>query len=263
MEDNRVKRDLPQTPVLQFKQVQKVYSSSSGGLIAVDGVSFSVGVGEIVALMGASGCGKTTLLRLAAGLEHPTSGTILFCEEPVRGPGRGRGIMFQEPRLFPWLTVEQNVKLGLPEDMSHSEVKHTVRRLLQLVGVEGFGKAYPCQLSGGMAQRVALARVLAVNPQLLLLDEPFSGLDIAARLTLQDAVLSIARQRNLTICLVTHDLEEAVYLADTVYVLSPRPGRIVHSMEIPIPRPRSRVDGSLDPYRTQLTRWLLASAERW
>ncbi len=248
--------------ILQLLGVHKQYPGKPNPLQAVEDITLELCKGRIAALMGPSGCGKTTLLRLAAGLEMPTRGKVVFAGREVDGPGPGRGIMFQEPRLFPWLTVKENVALGLPEQMESSEVSRSVDELLALVGVEGFGRAYPRELSGGMAQRVALARVLAVDPELLLLDEPFSGLDIANRFTLQEALGDIAAKRRLTVLMVTHDLDEALYLADTVYVLSHRPGRIAHQLELPIDRPRERVARKLQHYRSQLTEWLIAQAHR-
>ena len=247
-------------PVLEFSSVRVVFSGRGEPLLAVEDVSFAVNRGEILALMGPSGCGKTTLLRLAAGLQRPTAGMVTFCGREITGPGRQRGIMFQEPRLFPWLTVSDNVALGMAEGTEVEKVEARIDELLTLMGVADFADHYPWQLSGGMAQRVALARVLAMEPEVLLLDEPFSGLDIANRVMLQDALGEIVRRRALSVVMVTHSVDEALYLADRVYVLSPRPGRIRHCLPVPLPRPRDRVDAALHPYRAQITQWLVDGA---
>lgn len=238
--------------LIKVDNVSKVYSLPSGRLLAIQDITFTVGPGETVAVLGASGCGKSTLLRLMAGLEQPTFGEVFFHGIPVRSPAAGLGLMFQEPRLFPWLTVRENVALGLPENLPKNEVTRKVDALLEMTYLEEFASAYPCQLSGGMAQRAALARVLATDPEVLFLDEPLSGLDIANRLYLQDVLLEIQRTENLSICLVTHDIDEAVYLADRILILTNRPGRIKDSISVPLPHPRNRLDGSLDPYRTRL-----------
>lgn len=238
--------------ILQVRNVSKIYPLPSGPLLAIEDLTLDINRGEIVVVMGASGCGKSTLLRIMAGLEPPTSGEVFFRGISVNRPLPGLGLMFQEPRLFPWLTVQDNVALGLSEDLPNHAVKEKVRELLAVTHLVEFAAVYPGQLSGGMAQRVALARVLATEPEVLFLDEPLSGLDIGNRLYLQDVLLTIQQAQNLSICLVTHDIDEAVYLADRILVLTSRPGRIKTSISVPLPRPRNRLDGSLEPYRRRL-----------
>lgn len=238
--------------ILQVRNVSKIYPLPSGPLLAIEDLTLDINRGEIVVVMGASGCGKSTLLRIMAGLEPPTSGEVFFRGISVNRPLPGLGLMFQEPRLFPWLTVQDNVALGLSEDLPNHAVKEKVRELLAVTHLVEFAAVYPGQLSGGMAQRVALARVLATEPEVLFLDEPLSGLDIGNRLYLQDVLLTIQQAQNLSICLVTHDIDEAVYLADRILVLTSRPGRIKTSISVPLPRPRDRLDGSLEPYRRRL-----------
>ena len=205
------------------------------------GVRFEVAAGEIVALVGASGSGKSTLLRIAAGLEHDFVGTVRFQDESVRGPRSGIGIMFQEPRLLPWLSIADNVAFSA--DGAQGSGERAVA-LLQEVGVDGYADALPKQLSGGMAQRVALARALFSQPALLLLDEPFSAVDALTRMRLQDLLLRIAIRHSITVVLVTHDVDEALYLADRVMILQPHPGTLRGEVAS-LRRPRDRADASL------------------
>ena len=196
-------------------------------------------IGELRVLLGPSGCGKSTILRMIAGLDFPDSGEVVVDGKPVTGPGRDRGMVFQKYTSFPWLTVEENVAYGLrlmhaPEE----ERKATVAHLLKAVGLAGFEKAYPETLSGGMQQRVAIARTLAVRPQVVLMDEPFGALDAQIRSEMQHLLLTVWTESRSTILFVTHDVEEAVYLADRVIVVSPRPGTVVEEIPVPFPRPR-------------------------
>ncbi len=196
-------------------------------------------IGEFRVLLGPSGCGKSTILRLIAGLDRPTSGQVLVNGRRVQGPGRDRGMVFQKYTSFPWLTVEGNIAYGLKiNGAPAAERRQTVRHLVEAVGLAGFEKAYPDMLSGGMQQRVAIARTLALRPQLMLMDEPFGALDAQTRSDMQALLLRIWEETACTVLFVTHDVEEAVYLADRIFILSGRPGTIVEDVPVPIGRPR-------------------------
>ena len=212
---------------LTFENVSKIYPTSSGPLTVLDDVTLRVGRSEFVCLVGASGCGKSTLLQCAAGLNRPTSGRIALDGESVVGPSADRGMIFQSYTLFPWLSVEENVAFGLVLDgISSKERAATVARYLEVVGLTKFAKAYPKTLSGGMQQRVAIARGLANAPSVLLMDEPFGALDAQTRMVMQEFLLDIWRTTHISILFVTHDVEEAVYLGERVYVLRSNPGRV-------------------------------------
>lgn len=196
-------------------------------------------LGEFRVLLGPSGCGKSTVLRLIAGLDRPDTGEVLVNGERVRGPGRDRGMVFQKYTSFPWLTVEENIGYGLKiNGVPAEERRRTVARLVEAVGLRGFEKAYPSTLSGGMQQRVAIARTLALRPQVMLMDEPFGALDAQTRAAMQQLLLSIWEETANTILFVTHDVDEAVYLADRIYVMSARPGTIIEEIAVPLSRPR-------------------------
>jgi sulfonate transport system ATP-binding protein len=212
------------------------------------GIDLNVRPGEIVAVVGPSGCGKSTLLRLIAGLDLDFSGDVLVGSQSVQGPSQTVGLVFQEPRLFPWLNVERNVAFGLPGGNPNRLVAET----LQVVGLSDFAHALPKQLSGGMAQRVALARSLVTEPQVLLLDEPFSALDAFTRMRLQDHLLAAWERYRPTLVLVTHDLDEAVYLADRVVLLGERPSKVQRVRPVDVPRPRERGNLDLAALRAEL-----------
>ena len=231
------------------------------GPVILDGVDLSVRPGEIVSLVGPSGCGKSTLLRLLAGLDREHTGTIAVGGTAIAGPSRSVGFMFQEPRLLPWLTVAQNIAFGIaPERRADSAA--IVRRLLDQVHLDGSAKLYPRQLSGGMQQRVALARALAAEPSVLLLDEPFSALDAFTRIHLQDLVLELWQRTGLTMVLVTHEVDEALYLSDRVVDFSERPARIAEVIDVRLARPRDRRDPALLELRGHLLEQLRL-AGRW
>lgn len=219
-----------------------------GDVSVLAGVDLNIGAGEIVALVGPSGCGKSTLLRLIAGLDTDFQGEIVVGSTAVRGPSQAVGVVFQEPRLFPWLDVSRNVAFGLPGGKPNALVSET----LEVVGLESFSKALPKQLSGGMSQRVALARALVTEPQVLLMDEPFSALDAFTRMRLQDHLLTAWERYRPTLLLVTHDLDEAVYLADRVVLLGERPAKLQLTKVIEVPRPRERGNLSLAAVRAEL-----------
>src|SRR3954471_19470432 len=208
--------------------------------LALDAVSLSLAPGELVSLVGPSGCGKSTLLRLIAGLESPDSGELMVGAESITGPNAERGLVFQDPNLFPWLTVRRNIEAGLVARHVLQEKRHEVAEFMRLVGLESFAAAYPHHLSGGMAQRAALARALINHPKILLLDEPLGALDAFTRMRMQDEVLRIWQARGTTMLLVTHDIDEAIYMSDRIVIMSPRPGRVERIIEIDLPRPRQR-----------------------
>jgi NitT/TauT family transport system ATP-binding protein len=196
-------------------------------------------VGEFRVLLGPSGCGKSTILRLIAGLDTPDKGEVLVNGERVAGPGRDRGMVFQKYTSFPWLTVAENVAYGMKiHGDPPAEIKQTVGRLIEAVGLLGFEKSYPDKLSGGMQQRVAIARTLAVRPQVILMDEPFGALDAQTRSEMQHLLLQIWQETASTVLFVTHDVEEAIYLADRIFILSARPGTIAEDVPVPFGRPR-------------------------
>ncbi|HUR01927.1 MAG TPA: ABC transporter ATP-binding protein [Nonomuraea sp.] len=222
-----------------------------GETAVLTNIEIDVEPSEIVALVGPSGCGKSTLLRMVAGLDPRYEGRISVGERVVHGPDPAVGVVFQEPRLFPWLNLSDNVVFGLP-DRTSERARQLVRETLDVVGLTGFAKALPKQLSGGMAQRAALARALVTEPQVLLLDEPFSALDAFTRMRLQDHLLAAWARYRPTLVLVTHDLDEAVYLADRVILLSDRPGRVSDVIPVIVERPRDRRDPTLAALRVAL-----------
>lgn len=225
--------------MLEIAGVSKRFTGQGLEHTALQEVELSVGEGEILSLVGTSGCGKSTLLRLLCGLERPSDGQVLLHGQAVTGPSPEVGMVFQEPRLMPWLTVAENVRLALL-DLPREGQEERIARVLEKVGLAAFAKALPRQLSGGMAQRVALARALVRRPSVLLLDEPFSALDSFTRLKLQDHLAELWAQERFTLILVTHDVEEAVILSDRVVVLRGHPGRIHRIFEVELPRPRRR-----------------------
>src|SRR5215469_2182409 len=206
----------------------------------LDGVCFSLAAGELVSLVGPSGCGKSTLLRLIAGLETSDSGELLIGSDPITAPNAERGLVFQDPNLFPWLSVRRNIQAGLVARGVLHEKKQEVDEFMRLVGLEVFANAYPHHLSGGMAQRAALARALINHPKVLLLDEPLGALDAFTRMRMQDEVLRLWQNRRTTMLLVTHDIDEAIYMSDRILIMTPAPGRIDREIDIDLARPRDR-----------------------
>jgi NitT/TauT family transport system ATP-binding protein len=226
---------------IQISGVSQIYQTSGQDVAAVSDVSFEVKPGRFVVLVGPSGCGKSSLLMMMAGLRRPTAGTMLISGAPIDVPDPDRvGVVFQEPSLFPWLSAEENVEFPLAlRGISKKERRAKAQEALRLVGLEGFGKRHPHELSGGMKQRVSIARGLVQDPPVLLMDEPFAALDERTRMTMGDELLRIWTATRKTIVFVTHSLTEAVYLADEVVVMSARPGRIVDRLEVTLPRPRT------------------------
>jgi ABC-type nitrate/sulfonate/bicarbonate transport system ATPase subunit len=228
---------------LELRNVFKSFQVDDVEIRAVEDVSFAVEPGEFVSVVGPSGCGKSTVLRLIAGLERPDEGAVLVDQTPVTGPSLRRGIVFQEHRLFPWLDVETNVGLGLLRShLSKDERRDVARGLIGLVGLTGFETAFPEQLSGGMAQRAAIARSLAPHPQMLLLDEPLGALDSLTRSRMQAELLRIWQHEQVTMVMVTHDVTEAVFLSDRIVVMDKRPGRVREIVDVQLPKPRNRHD---------------------
>ncbi len=228
------------TPFLDVRELQASFRGLYGDLDALCDVSFSVARGEFVTLIGPSGCGKSTLLRIVAGLLTPSAGTVWLDGEQLTSPTRRVGLVFQQPMLLPWRTVADNIALPLTLNGVKSEVvREQVQEMVHLVRLEGFENEYPLHLSGGMAQRAALARALIQNPELLLLDEPFGALDALTRERMGAELLRIWQEYRRTVLMVTHSVEEAVLLADRVIVLSPRPGHIIGNVPVPLPRPRT------------------------
>jgi sulfonate transport system ATP-binding protein len=233
----------PSSSGVDLAHISKSFVVNGASFEAIRDFSLLVESGEFVSLVGPSGCGKSTLLRLIAGLDGPDSGLIEIGGRPVYGPGLDRGIVFQDHRLFPWLSVESNIRLSLRRSpLPEAQKDRVVRDLIALVGLSGFERAYPHQLSGGMSQRAAIARALAPHPEILLLDEPFGALDSLTRARLQNEFLRIWEHEGITMLMVTHDVEEAVFLSDRIVVIEPRPGRIRRVLEVPLSRPRRRAD---------------------
>ncbi|MBB1630128.1 ABC transporter ATP-binding protein [Cupriavidus sp. UME77] len=226
---------------LDIAHLRKQYEVKGEPLPVLEDITLSIAPGEFVSIVGASGCGKSTLLRLVVGLEEDYKGEILLDGKRVVGTSLDRGIVFQEHRLFPWLTVEQNIRTALLNaNLTETEKRRTVREHIALVGLAGFETAFPHQLSGGMSQRVAIARALVTRPEILLLDEPFGALDALTRTYLQQELHRIWQAEGITMILVTHDVEEAIYLGDRVVVMEPRPGRIRRILPVPLAHPRDR-----------------------
>ncbi|MCR8463671.1 MAG: ABC transporter ATP-binding protein [Candidatus Korarchaeota archaeon] len=222
--------------MIEVRNVTKVFDSARNEhVIALKNVSFSVDEGQFVSIVGPSGCGKSTLLYIIAGLVKPSSGEVLVDNKPVTGPGPDRGLVFQEHALFPWLTVYDNIKYGLEElGLPKSEIKKVVEYYIDLMGLRGFERKYPKELSGGMKQRVAIARTLACNPRIILMDEPFGSLDAQMREILQEELLKLWYNSKKTIIFVTHSVEEAIYLSQKVIVMTYRPGTVKGIVDINI-----------------------------
>ncbi|RQR36617.1 MULTISPECIES: ABC transporter ATP-binding protein [unclassified Burkholderia] len=225
--------------ILDVRHVGKRFATPQGECVALDDISFRTHRREFVCVIGPSGCGKSTLIRILAGLDAQTSGEVLLDGKPVQGPGADRGMVFQGYTLFPWLTVKKNVMFGLRMNGSSSgEAEREALQWLDLVGLTRFADVYPHQLSGGMKQRVAIARALANRPRILLMDEPFGALDAQTRARMQTHLLDIWRNIDVTILFITHDLDEAIFLADRILVLKANPGGVQELIEVPVPRPR-------------------------
>ena len=226
---------------VSIQGVEKKYNTRKGEVVALNGVDFDIKENEFICVIGPSGCGKSTLLNIIAGLLEPTSGQILVDGKPINGTGTDRGVVFQQYALFPWLTVKKNVEFGLKlKGLSKEECDAIAMKYLKMVELEKFADSYPKELSGGMKQRVAIARAYAMNPEVLLMDEPFGALDAQTRTQLQSELLKAWQEENKTCFFVTHDIEEAIVLATRVVIMSARPGRIKEVVDIDIPYPRDQ-----------------------
>jgi sulfonate transport system ATP-binding protein len=244
--------------MLALRNVGKTYANR---VRALDGVSLDVRAGEIVVVVGGSGCGKSTLLRLISGLDRPSQGSISFDGTPITAPHEKIGIVFQEPRLLPWLNVADNIGFGL-EGQPRGERDRRVTMQLERVGLHDKASVWPRELSGGQAQRTALARALVMRPEVLLLDEPFSALDAFTRADLQDHLLDLWADTRPTLVVVTHDVDEAVVLADRIVVMRPRPGRTFAEIEADLPRPRDRQSAAYDAIKRRVLVALDRSLDR-
>jgi NitT/TauT family transport system ATP-binding protein len=225
--------------ILEVKDLYKYFTTAEGEITALKNINFKAHRREFVCVIGASGCGKSTLIRILSGLESASTGQVLLDGEPISGPGPDRGMVFQGYTLFPWLTVKKNVMFGLrSQGMSEANAESEALQWIDLVGLEKFAGSYPDQLSGGMKQRVAIARALANKPRILLMDEPYGALDAQTRSKMQSYLLQIWHNIDITVLFITHDLDEAIYLADRILVLKAHPGEVQEVIEVPVPRPR-------------------------
>ncbi len=238
---------------MAIRHLSKSYQLNGKPFQVLKDLNLTIRSGESLAIVGASGSGKTTLLRVLAGLEEADRGDVLIDGNAVRGVGRERAVIFQEPRLLPWLTVLDNVAFGLEtQGLSREEARSRARRYINLVGLQQFESAYPRQLSGGMAQRVGIARALAVQPEILLLDEPLGALDAMTKIGMQQELARIWREEDVTTVLVTHDLEEAIYLADRILILPREKGAAPRLIDVDLPRPRDRSSAAFVRQREEL-----------
>lgn len=227
--------------VLEVNKLSRHFASSGGTITALEGVSFDVRQREFVSVIGPSGCGKSTLIRILAGLDHPSDGEVRLEGKPFDGPGADRGMVFQGYTLFPWLDVRRNVMFGPRlKGLGPRQAAEKADEWLEVVGLRDFAEHYPSQLSGGMKQRVAIARALANEPGILLMDEPFGALDAQTRSSMQDHLIRIWNEVDVTVLFITHDLEEAIYLSDRIVVLGAKPGRVLELIDVPVERPRRR-----------------------
>ncbi len=225
---------------LAINHVKKIFQLDTGNLEVLSDINLEVESGEFISIVGASGCGKSTLLRIIAGLETASEGGVSIGDRRVEKPSVETGMIFQEPRLFPWLTVEQNIEFGIHKKLPRETRNRLIREHIDLVKLDGFEKALPRQLSGGMQQRVSIARTLINQPSVLLLDEPFGALDALTRINMQNEVLRIWQAEQTTMLLITHDIDEAIFLSDRIIIMSDRPGIIKKIIPVPMPRPRDR-----------------------
>ena len=244
-------------PKVQIKAVEKIYEGRNGKTVALNGVNMDIYDNEFICVVGPSGCGKSTLLNIIAGLHEASSGEVLVDGVKVEGTGVDRGVVFQQYALFPWLTVKKNVMFGLKlkKDLTDAQREEIAMKYIKMVGLEKFVDAYPKELSGGMKQRVAIARAYAVNPSLLLMDEPFGALDAQTRTQLQTELLKTWEEEKKTCFFITHDVEEAILLATKVVVMSARPGRIKEVIDIDIPYPRGQ-ESKMLPRFTELKNYI-------
>ena len=240
---------------IECRSVRKTYRDAADGteIVALDGLTLDIEAREFLTLLGPSGCGKSTLLNILAGFERPDSGKVLLNGVPIQRPGPDRGVVFQDYALFPWLNIQQNVEYGLREKgMNKAESSAIARRFLAMVGLSGFERRFPHELSGGMRQRVALVRVLAIDPEILLMDEPFAAVDAQTRIILQEELQRLWMQTLKTVVFVTHSVDEAIYLADRVSVMTALPGLVKAIVPIDLPRPRDSTSDAFNRYRRDI-----------
>jgi sulfonate transport system ATP-binding protein len=245
--------------VLSISGLNKDFYIRKKTVQALRSLDLEISRGEFLCIVGGSGCGKSTLLKIIAGLENDYTGSVLLDGRPVHGPGTDRGVVFQEHRLFPWLTVNENIAFGLRGH--NAENDHSVKEHIKLVGLNGFERSYPHQLSGGMAQRAAIARAIVNRPEILLMDEPFGALDAFTKIQMHEEVQRIRAAEETTVILVTHDIDEAVYLGDRVVVMSNRPGTIRNIYKIDLPHPRDRHSAGFVDYRKRIFGEFFAQAK--
>jgi ABC-type nitrate/sulfonate/bicarbonate transport system ATPase subunit len=251
--------DMSDNGRIEIEKVTKIFRREDEDietLTALDDVSLNIRSGEFVSIVGASGCGKSTLLRIIAGLETPTIGEVRKDGETIKGTDEKRGLVFQDHSLYPWLSVWDNVTFGLKSLGRYKEKKEYAGQLLEMVGLSGFSKSYPSQLSGGMSQRIALIRALVTEPDVLLLDEPLGALDAFTRMNIQDVLIDLWKETKSTMLLITHDVDEAIYLSQRVVVMTPRPGRIVDEFDIEMSYPRERSHSQFVEYRNKILKKL-------
>ena len=242
---------------IKINNVNKLFTNQKKeNVTALHNVNIDIPANSFISLIGPSGCGKSTLLRLIAGLLEPSSGELSLDGRVIKTPGYERGFMFQEHNLFPWLNIYDNVAFGLKARGIFNERKSDVDEYIELVGLKGFEKYYPHQLSGGMCQRASLARALVGYPSVLLLDEPLGALDAFTRMNIQDEILRIKKEKNMTMIMVTHDVDEAIYLSDKIVVMTPRPGRVTSIVDVDLPRPRDRSDYDFLKYHAEILKLL-------
>jgi NitT/TauT family transport system ATP-binding protein len=248
---------------IKIEAVNKIFSNDGGNVVALKDINLTIASGEFVCLLGPSGCGKSTLLNAIAGFSHPTSGDIWAGDKRVTAPGPDRGMVFQEYALFPWMSIQQNIAFGLEiAGRSAPAIRERVDMLLNMLGLHEFRDRFPKDLSGGMRQRVAIARVLALDSPIMLMDEPFGALDALTRRNLQDELLKIWKELNTTIVFVTHSIEESIYLADRTIVMTYRPGTIKRDVQITLPRPRDPSDPEFNRLKRELGALVMEEQQR-
>lgn len=246
---------------LNINNISRVFEIDGENLEVLNNINLDVKPGEFVSIVGSSGCGKSTLLKMIVGLDKSTKGEIHIGERLVTKPSIDCGMVFQEARLYPWLTVERNIEFGISEKMDKEEKRKRIAEHIDLVGLTGFEKAYPAQLSGGMQQRASIARALIGSPKVLLLDEPFGALDAFTRINMQNEVLRIWEHKKCTMVLVTHDIDEAIFLSDRIVILSERPGKVKEIIPVKLPRPRDRSNNSFLEIRKKILMSFLGNSE--
>lgn len=255
-----MKKNIPDINKLKVEHVFQQFHVNGETVVALEDISLEVHEGEFVSIVGESGCGKSTLLKIISGLQKPVKGEVFVNDVKVERPGIQCGMVFQESRLFPWLSVEDNIRFGISKKLSAQEQAAKVQKYIDLVGLKGFEKAYPGQLSGGMQQRVSIARTLINEPELLLLDEPFGALDAFTRISMQNELLRIQQVSKTTMMLVTHDIDEAIYLSDRIFIFSKRPGKLKRTIHIDMGTMRDRSSDEFGGIRRTILREFLGES---